>query len=127
MNHLVEEQTQRQPLPIDLEALQARCLGNLDLVDRVLAKFTTQVDADLDELEQAIGAGNAEQAAHLAHRIKGIAGSVEARDLYADAALAEEVALEKRLADLPDFLKRMRGDRTEVTSCIKRVSRQFSN
>jgi HPt (histidine-containing phosphotransfer) domain-containing protein len=127
MNHLMEETTRREPLPIDLEALQARCLGNLDLVDRVLAKFTTQVDADLDDLERAIEAGNAEQAAHLAHRIKGIAGSVEARDLYADAALAEEVALEKRLGDLADFLKRMRGDRSEVSSCIKRVSRQLNN
>ena len=124
MNHLMEEQTQRESLPIDLEALQTRCLGNLDLVDRVLAKFTTQVDSDLDDLERAIEAGNAEQAAQLAHRIKGIAGSVEARDLYADAALAEEIALEKRLGDLPDFLKRMRGDRTQVSSCIKRVSRQ---
>jgi two-component system, sensor histidine kinase and response regulator len=127
MNHILQEKARRAELPIDLEALQARCLGNLDLVDRVLAKFTTQVDADLDDLERAIEAGNAEQAAHLAHRIKGIAGSVEARDLYADAALAEEVALEKRLADLPDFLTRMRGDRTEVTSCIKRVSRQSNN
>lgn len=127
MNHLMEEQTQAKPLPIDLEALQARCLGNLDLVDRVLAKFTTQVDADLDELEQAIGAGNADQAANLAHRIKGIAGSVEARDLYADAALAEEIALEKRLGDLPDFLRRMRGDRTEVTLCLKRAARQSIN
>jgi len=127
MNHLMEEQTQRESLPIDLEALQARCLGNLDLVDRVLAKFTTQVDSDLDDLERAIEAGNAEQAAQLAHRIKGIAGSVEARDLYADAALAEEVALERRLGDLPDFLKRMRGDRTQVTSCIKRVSRESNH
>jgi len=126
-NRILEEVARHEHLPIDLEALQARCLGNLDLVDRVLAKFTTQVDADLDDLERAIKAGNAEQAAHLAHRIKGIAGSVEARDLYADAALAEEVALEKRLADLPDFLKRMRGDRTEVTSCIKCVSRQSNN
>jgi HPt (histidine-containing phosphotransfer) domain-containing protein len=127
MNQILKEKTRREPSPIDLEALQARCLGNLDLVDRVLARFATQVDADLDDLERAIKAGNAEQAAYLAHRIKGVAGSVEARDLYTDAALAEEVALEKRLADLPDFLRRMRGDRTEVTSCIKRVSRQSNN
>jgi HPt (histidine-containing phosphotransfer) domain-containing protein len=127
MNHILQEKTRGEDLPIDLEALQARCLGNLDLVDRVLAKFTTQVDADLDDLERAIETGNAEQAAHLAHRIKGIAGSVEARDLYADAALAEEIALEKRLADLPNFLTRMRGDRSEVTSCINRVSRQSNN
>ena len=57
---------------IDLDALKARCLGNLELVDRVLAKFTGQVDADLDELDQAIHDRNPAKAAQLAHRIKGM-------------------------------------------------------
>ena len=50
---------------IDLVALKARCLGNLDLVDRVLAKFTGQVDADLDELDRAIHERNPAKAANL--------------------------------------------------------------
>ena len=32
---------------VDLEALKRRCLGNLDLVERVLGKFATQLDDDL--------------------------------------------------------------------------------
>ena len=103
---------------IDLEALKARCLGNLDLVDRVLAKFTGQVDADLDEFDRAINDRNSAKAAQLAHRIKGIAGSVEARRLYADAAQAEQRALENRLADLPDDLIRMRGDRSQLDQTL---------
>ena len=50
---------------IDLAALKARCLGNLDLVDRILAKFTGQVDADLDELDRAIHERNPTKAAQL--------------------------------------------------------------
>lgn len=104
---------------IDLEALKERCLGNLNLVERVLAKFTGQVDADLDELEQAITNQDATKAAQLAHRIKGIAGSVEARQLYEDATVAEQRALENRLSDLNSDLTRLRSDRTVLAESLK--------
>ena len=40
---------------LDLEDLKARCLGNLDLVERVLDKFTGQLGRDLDDLEGGTG------------------------------------------------------------------------
>jgi HPt (histidine-containing phosphotransfer) domain-containing protein len=106
---------------IDLVALKARCLGNLDLVDRVLAKFTGQVDADLDELDRAIHERNPAKAAQLAHRIKGIAGSVEARQLYVDASRAEQRALENCLAELPGDLERMRCDRSALHETLENM------
>jgi HPt (histidine-containing phosphotransfer) domain-containing protein len=106
---------------IDLEALKARCLGNLDLVDRVLAKFTGQVDADLDELDRAIHDQNPAKAAQLAHRIKGIAGSVEARQLYADASRAEQRALANCLAELPGELERLRSDCSMLQATLERM------
>ena len=39
---------------LDLEDLKARCLGNMDLVERVLSKFAGQLDHDLDDLEGAV-------------------------------------------------------------------------
>ena len=39
---------------LDLEDLKARCLGNMDLVERVLSKFTSQLDQDLDELAREL-------------------------------------------------------------------------
>ena len=106
---------------IDLDALKARCLGNLELVDRVLAKFTGQVDADLDELDQAIHDRNPAKAAQLAHRIKGSAGSVEARQLYADASRAEQRALENCLAELPGELERLRSDRSTLLETLENI------
>jgi HPt (histidine-containing phosphotransfer) domain-containing protein len=107
---------------IDLEALKVRCLGNLALVERVLCKFTGQLDADLDALEQAIVSNNAEQAAQLAHRIKGTAGSVSAKPLYEHASRAEQRALEAELDGLPNDLEQMRNDRERLVQTIESVS-----
>jgi HPt (histidine-containing phosphotransfer) domain-containing protein len=108
---------------LDLEALKVRCMGNLALVERVLAKFTGQLDADLDELELAIEMHNADQAAQLAHRIKGTAGSVSARHLYENASRAEQRAQDKQLAELPSDLRQMRNDRLKLVETIERMKR----
>jgi HPt (histidine-containing phosphotransfer) domain-containing protein len=106
---------------IDLEVLKERCLGNLDLVDRVLAKFTGQVDADLDALDRAIHEQNPAKAAQLAHRIKGIAGSVEARQLYADASRTEQFALDNCVGELPGELVRLRNDQTTLLATLEKL------
>ncbi|HZZ28234.1 MAG TPA: Hpt domain-containing protein [Pirellulales bacterium] len=106
---------------LDWEALKVRCMGNLALVERVLAKFTGQLDADLIELERAIRARDATEAAQVAHRIKGTAGSVSARDLYENASRAEQRALDMQLAELPHDLERMRLDRTKLRKTIERM------
>jgi HPt (histidine-containing phosphotransfer) domain-containing protein len=106
---------------LDLEALKARCMGNLALVERVLAKFTGQLDNDLDAFERAIETDNAEQAAQLAHRIKGTAGSVAAGHLYLNASLAEQRAQVKQVAELSSDLARMRNDRLELAETIERL------
>ena len=106
---------------LDWEALKTRCLGNLALVDRVLAKFTGQLTADLDALERAIISEDAVQAAQLAHRIKGTAGSVSARHLYDNASRAEQRATSGQLSVLPEDLRRMREDRLELVEAIERM------
>ncbi|HTQ40883.1 MAG TPA: Hpt domain-containing protein [Pirellulales bacterium] len=116
MEHCSEE---IDPFALDLEALKERCLGNLALVERVLAKFTKQLDTDLAELERAIQTRDATQAAQVAHRIKGTAGSVAARNLYENAFRAEQRALDMQLAELPRDLERMRCDRTQLLKTIE--------
>ncbi len=109
---------------LDLEELKSRCLGNMDLVERVLTKFAGQLDRDLVELETAIASGDASQAAHLAHRIKGIAASVAARSLFHDASHAEEHALENELDELPEYLARLQDDRSKLIESLERRSRE---
>ncbi len=109
---------------LDLEDLKARCLGNMDLVERVLAKFTGQLDRDLEDLEGAVRAGDSPLAAQLAHRIKGIAASVAARSLFDNAASTEECALENELTELPEQLHRLQNDRSKLVESLARSGRR---
>jgi HPt (histidine-containing phosphotransfer) domain-containing protein len=107
------------PTVLDMEALKVRCLGNLELVERVLGKFNKQLDLDLVALERAIQAHDATEAAQVAHRIKGTAGSVSARNLHENASRTEQRALDMQLAELPRDLERMRSDRAKLQKTIE--------
>src|SRR5271165_4200658 len=63
---------------LDLQELCDRCIGNLDLVQRVLDKFEQRLPEELAELERALELGDTAQAALVAHRIKGNASNVSA-------------------------------------------------
>lgn len=118
----MDQQTQQtEQTALDIAALKQRCMGNVALVERVLAKVAGQLDTDLRALERAIETHNAEQAAKLAHRIKGTAGSVSAHDLYLHATLAEQRAQDQPLDDLTIDLARMRNDRLEIVEAIERL------
>lgn len=108
-----------EPEVINLESLKARFLGNINLLERILSTFTGQLDADLEELEQAILAGNSEAAAELSHRIKGMSASVEAKCLFKNASIAEQRARENCLAELPDSLNRMQTDRSRLSEVLR--------
>jgi HPt (histidine-containing phosphotransfer) domain-containing protein len=92
---------------INLESLKARFLGNADLLDQVLRTFAETLDADLKLLEQAIRTDNSESAAFCAHRIKGMAASVEARELWKIASITENCAKNKSLDKLSGCLSQL--------------------
>ena len=111
-----------EPAAIDWPALEARCLGNLDLVERVAARFARQLDGDLAALECAIRSGDAPAAAQFAHRIKGMSANMEARRLKERAAAAEELALAARLDELGECLTQLQRDRRLVAKALARNS-----
>ncbi len=69
-----------------------RCLGNIQLVERVVAAFEEGFSADLDQLRSFIVAGQIEEAAKLAHKIKGASANIAAYQLQAVAADIERAA-----------------------------------
>ncbi|HET6883387.1 MAG TPA: response regulator, partial [Pirellulales bacterium] len=83
--------------PLDCESLAERFMGDWDFVQIILGKFQEQVGADLEQLEQSIIERNAQQAASLAHRIKGAAANVSAVEV---SRLAAELEAMGRAADL---------------------------
>ena len=77
---------------LNLDGLCERCLGNLDLVQRVLGKFEQRLPEELAELERVLELGDAAKAALVAHRIKGAASNVLASGLQKAAAEIEDLS-----------------------------------
>jgi HPt (histidine-containing phosphotransfer) domain-containing protein len=111
----------------DFEALKARCLNNMNLVERVLTKFEGQLDADLAALEEAIGAGNAPDVAKLSHRIKGMTASIEARSMCEKAARCERTALAAAVDELPGLLTELRQGRDRLFEAISGCGKATSD
>jgi HPt (histidine-containing phosphotransfer) domain-containing protein len=88
------------PEVLDLQGLLDRCMGNLDLVQRLLEKFESWVPAELAELEQALALEDPERIAQAAHRIKGSSANISALGLQRAASEVVERSRSGRLADL---------------------------
>ncbi len=93
--------------PLDVEDLLARCLGNTEFAQRVVAKFQERCGQDLAELDQAAAAGDTAKVGNLAHRLKGASANVSATGMKMLAAKMEQAvqqdSLEEILADLEDL------------------------
>jgi HPt (histidine-containing phosphotransfer) domain-containing protein len=95
---------------LDLEGLRARCLGNIDLVQRVLHKFEQLLPEALAELEAGLDLEDAERIARVAHRIKGNSANVSAKGLQQAAAEIEDLSHSGRLTDIPLSFERLRAE-----------------
>ena len=104
---------------IDVEQLLARCLGNVEIAERVLTKFQDRFRVDLTELEQGLQQQDAAAVAQAAHRIKGASANVSAPALYALASDIEQAARTERLADVPEDAQQLR---TEWTRFVDNVA-----
>ena len=105
---------QRLPDPsapsLDIDELSARCLGRLDLVAKVLGSFHSSLGHELQQLEQACDAADADGIGGIAHRLKGTALTVSALRLKAYTEDLENAAAVK---DLP-----------KVEQCVAAVKRE---
>lgn len=71
---------------INVDDLMARCMGNLEFVERILNIFQTRCEADLQELEAAIDAADLAQVQRIAHRLKGACANAGASTLSTRAS-----------------------------------------
>ena len=97
-------------IPVDINDLLGRCLGRLDIVQRILEKFQGVLRGDLQELEDAVHCADADAIAHIAHRMKGASLSVAAHDLKQYAQNIEDSAISKKLDDVRHFFPRLKEE-----------------
>ena len=92
---------------LDVEDLLARCLGNIEFAERVLAKYQERCGLDLAEMAEAMAAGDTDKVGNLAHRLKGASANVSATGMKTLAAKMEHAvhrdSTEEILADLEDL------------------------
>lgn len=85
---------------LDYEALLDRCLGNIDLAGRLLAKCETCLSKEIEVLEKALTSQNAEQVARAAHRLKGATANISAHGL---SRVAEEIECFGKMGCISDL------------------------
>ena len=84
--------TEYQNPPLCVDELMNRCMGEIDFATNVLQSFLDGCDDQMNELDQQLHDGQIEDAAKMAHRIKGSAATVGARPLQATMQTIEMMA-----------------------------------
>jgi HPt (histidine-containing phosphotransfer) domain-containing protein len=107
---MLRERADEKTRPFDFEAMLARCLGKVELMERALVRFESVVQSDLEDLDQAIERSDAAEIASIAHRIKGASSNVSALRVHAQAARLEELARDEKLEQTPSCGQRLREE-----------------
>jgi len=89
--------------PFDLPAALQRANAKPNLLRKMLLSFREQFKGAPSELRKQIAEGKTDEAGRLAHSLKGVAGTLEAKDL-ANAALSLENALREGVTEGLDAL-----------------------
>jgi CheY-like chemotaxis protein len=96
-------ETQNEPVlqVINLDLLLERCGRKQDFAERLIQKFSSQVETDVQELQRFLLAENFDKIMAIAHRIKGAAGNICAEQLHTTAAQLEDAIRAGNTDDVP--------------------------
>ena len=113
--------TTAAPPSVDLMALLSRCLGNMQMVERVLSMFSQTGRADLDRLRSAVETLDFGAIEEVTHRLKGAASNVSAARLRELLIRGEQLGRQQNVAELTPLLDELESEWTE----FERYARAF--
>jgi HPt (histidine-containing phosphotransfer) domain-containing protein len=87
-----------------------RCMGSLELAERLVHRFQDVFWTDLAKLEQALDTQDADKMAQVAHHLKGSSANMSAPRIRQCAAEVEQLGRAGQLADMPIRLQRLRAE-----------------
>ena len=93
--------------PFDIPAALARANGKPKLLRKMLLSFREQFKGAASELRQQIAEGKTEDAGRLAHSLKGVAATLEAKELATAAANIEQAIREGVMESLEGLIGTM--------------------
>lgn len=103
---------------IDVDELLTRCMGNVDIAERILAKFQERFNVDLDELQEAINSDDVERFTRTAHRIKGSSANVAAHAIFRIATELEQLGRAERLSEAVAGIELLQTEWTRFVDSI---------
>jgi HPt (histidine-containing phosphotransfer) domain-containing protein len=112
--------------PFNFQELLSRCLGNIEFAERLLTKFESRFDVDLEELEKAIDAEDVEAVASIAHRLKGASATAAADGIRQEAAEIEGLARSRHVGEIPTHLSDLRMECSRFSKSLSSFARPVS-
>jgi two-component system sensor histidine kinase/response regulator len=100
----------RNELPVDMEDAMDRFDNEQTFFVEMLEQFLVLLPDQVREIEDAVHAGNAQTVQKTAHNIKGSAGTLSARELYAVVLEMEEAGRSGDLHAMPSLMERLRSE-----------------
>ena len=106
---------------INHEQLLQRCMGNLQLAERILGRFEVSVSTDIDQLISSINSQSNEEIRQPAHRIKGACANVGAEPLLEIVTELEVLAQSNEIAAPSEWIERIRCEQGRIVA-VRNVS-----
>jgi len=92
---LAPSPTVREPAPpLDRRQLINRCLGRIELAERLITSFQTRFPNEAGQIERCLAEGDEQNLVRLIHQLKGAAANVSAPALHALLTKMEQSARE---------------------------------
>ncbi|MEN6452355.1 MAG: PAS domain S-box protein [Thermoguttaceae bacterium] len=113
--------------PIDCDALVARCLGNLEFVQKMLTDFESYLPERIETIVQLLQQREATGVAELAHGLKGTAGIMTATSMQSLAGSIEAAAETGNLTDATHFAKQLSDETASLLAYIPQVMARIKN
>lgn len=109
-------------LPIwDKESFIKRLMGDDVLADKLLNRYLSIINEELDSLTRAITENNSHDALHIAHKMHGSSNSVGAVRIGRTASLIEALAKVGDLSATPTLLQKMTHEVAEFKQHIDAI------
>lgn len=87
-----------------------RCMNRLDFAEKILGCFQQQSAIYLQQIQDAVGQGQAQQAHRPAHTLKGASANLAAKKLADLAGQAEQAAMQQQLQAVERLIQPMKEE-----------------
>ena len=112
--------------PLNFDQLLMRCMGRIELAERLLASFERRFPLEVSQIEQCLETGDMQAFVRLTHQLKGASANVSAPALHSILKRIEEAGRVEQLEKIAAGLTDLRGAWDEftqykATTCVSTV------